>query len=68
MRARQLERRNADLAEAADMVRRMREQSKEWFDDRHETSDKSIKADDMILLFDSQHEKDKSSKKKLNFK
>ena len=68
MRAKQLERRDADLTETADMVKRMREQGKKWFDDRHETSDKGIKVDDMILLFDSQHEKDRSSKRKLNFK
>ena len=68
MRARQLERRDVDLAEAADMVRRLREQGKELFDDAHSTRDKEIRQGDMVLLHDTQHEKDKSSRRKLNYK
>jgi hypothetical protein len=66
MRARQLQRRDEDMEEARDLVRRMREQGKENFDALHNTKDKEIAADDLVLLHDTQHESDKSSNRKLN--
>ena len=61
MRARQLKRRNKNMTEAVDMMRRMRKQNKKLFDDYHEIRNKEIEERNMIFLHDTQHEKNKSS-------
>ena len=45
----------------------MRKQNKEFFDDYHEIRNKKIKKN-MIFLHDTQHEKNKNSQRKLNYK
>ena len=42
MRARQLERRDENMTKAADMMRRIRKQNKELFDDYHKIWNKEI--------------------------
>ena len=53
MRARQLERRDEDLKEAALHLRRLREQGKELFDDSHQLQRKPLEEGDMVLVHDS---------------
>ena len=52
MRAKQLQRRDEDLEEAALHLRRMREQNKELFDDKHQLRKISLNADDLMLRHD----------------
>ena len=52
MRARQLQRRDEDLEEAALHLRRMRKQSKELFDDKHQLRKILLSADDLMLKHD----------------
>ncbi len=66
MRARQLQRKDDNMKETRDLLRRMREQEKKNFDDLHNTKNKEIVVDDLILLHDTQHENDKSFNRKLN--
>ena len=55
------------MTKTIDMMRRMRKQNKEFFDDYHEIRNKKIKKN-MIFLHDTQHEKNKNSQRKLNYK
>lgn len=50
------------------MIRKLREQNKNIFDDYHNIKNKEIEKNNLILFHDTQHEKDKNSFKKLNFK
>ena len=68
MRGRQLKKKNEDMTETVDMIRRMRKQNKKFFDDYHEVRNKKIKKKNMILLHDTQYEKNKSSQQILNYK
>ena len=68
MRARQLKKKKEDMTQTVDMMRRMRKQNKELFDDYHEIRNKEIKEKNMIFLHNTQHEKNKNSQRKLNYK
>src|SRR5438552_28145 len=65
LRARQLERRNEDLREAVDRVRRHRLGNKEYFDDTKRVRTDELEAGDMVLLYDSQRAQDMSRSTKL---
>ena len=55
------------MTKIIDMIRQMREQNKEFFDNYHEIRNKKIKKN-MIFLHDTQYEKNKNSLRKLNYK
>ncbi len=46
----------------------MRKQKKEYFDAEHFTIDKEINKNDLVLLYDTQHENDRSINRKLKYK
>jgi hypothetical protein len=68
MRTRQLQRRNENMNEARNLLKRMRKQKKEYFDAEHFTIDKEINKNDLVLLYDTQHENDRSINRKLKYK
>ena len=63
-----IEKKNENITKTVDMIRRMRKQNKKFFDDYHEIRNKKIKKKNMIFLHDTQHEKNKNSQRKLNYK
>jgi hypothetical protein len=68
MRARQLQRRNENMNETRNLLKRMRKQDKKYFDSKHFTTDKNINKNDLVLLHDTQHENDQSINRKLKYK
>jgi superfamily I DNA/RNA helicase len=68
MRARQLQRKNENMNEAKNLLKRMRKQNKKYFDSKHFTTNKNIKKNDLVLLHDTQHENDRSINRKLKYK
>lgn len=62
MRIRQLERRDEDVEEATLLLQRMRMQGKDLFDETHRVQEDWLKADDLVLLYDSQREANMSIK------
>src|SRR5207248_753889 len=50
IRARQLERREDDLEEARQRLRRTRNANKDYFDARHATTNRQFSVDDLVLL------------------
>jgi hypothetical protein len=68
MRARQLQRRNENMNEAKDLLKRMRKQDKKYFDSKHFTTNKDINKNDLVFLHDIQHENDRSINRKLKYK
>ena len=52
MRVKQFQKRDEDLKEAALHLRRMREQSKELFDDKHQLRKIPLNADNLMLKHD----------------
>jgi hypothetical protein len=68
MRARQLQRRNENMNETRNLLKRMRKQDKKYFDSKHFTSNKNINKNDFVLLHDIQHENDRSINRKLKYR
>jgi hypothetical protein len=68
MRARQLQRRNENMNEARNLLKRMRKQKKEYFDSKHFATNKNINKNDLVLLHDTQHENDRSINRKLKYR
>jgi hypothetical protein len=68
MRARQLQRRNENMNEAKNLLKRMRKQKKKYFDSKHFTTNKDINKNDLVLFHDTQHENDRSINRKLKYK
>jgi hypothetical protein len=68
MRARQLQRRNENMNEARNLLKRMRKQDKKYFDSKHFVTNKKINKNDLVLLHDTQHENDRSINHKLKYK
>ncbi len=68
MRTRQLQRRNKNMNEARNLLKRMRKQDKKYFDSKHFTTNKDINKNDLVLLHDTQHENDRSINRKLKYK
>ncbi len=68
MRTRQLQRRNENMNEAKNLLKRMRKQDKKYFDSKHFTTNKNINKNDFVLLHDIQHENDRSINRKLKYK
>lgn len=68
LRAQQLKRRDENRKKIAEMLRKMREQRKKVFDDYHKIKNKKIEKNKLILLHNTQHEKNQSSNKKLKYK
>jgi len=62
MRARQIERRDRDMEEAALRLRRLRERNKELFDERHDTRDKQIEPGTLVLVHNTKLDTDRSAK------
>ena len=63
MRARQLKKRNENITKTINMMRRMCEQNKKFL-----TIIIKFEKKNMIFLHDTQHEKNKNSQRKLNYK
>jgi hypothetical protein len=68
MRTRQLQRRNENMNEAKNLLKRMRKQKKEYFDSKHFATNKNINKNDLVLLHDIQHENDRNINRKLKYK
>jgi hypothetical protein len=68
MRARQLQRRNENMNETRNLLKRMRKQNKKYFDSKHFTTNKDINKNDLVLLHDIQHENDRSINRKLKYR
>jgi hypothetical protein len=68
MRTRQLQRRNENMNEAKNLLKRMRKQKKQYFDSKHFAINKNINKNDLVLLHDIQHENDRSINRKLKYK
>jgi hypothetical protein len=68
MRARQLQRRDENMNEAKNLLKRMRKQDKKYFDSKHFTTNKNINKNDLVLLHDIQHENDRSINRKLKYR
>jgi hypothetical protein len=68
MRARQLQKKNENMNEARNLLKRMRKQNKKYFNSKHFTTDKNINKNDLVLLHDIQHENDRSINRKLKYK
>jgi hypothetical protein len=68
MRTRQLQRRNENMNEARNLLKRMRKQDKKYFDSKHFVTDKEINKNDLVFLHDTQHENDRSINRKLKYK
>jgi hypothetical protein len=68
MRTRQLQRKNENMNEAKNLLKRMRKQDKKYFDSKHFTTNKDINKNDLVLLHDIQHENDRSINRKLKYK
>jgi hypothetical protein len=52
MWARQLQRRNENMNEAKNLLKRMRKQKKEYFDSEHFATNKDINKNDLVFLHD----------------
>jgi hypothetical protein len=68
MRARQLQRRDKNMNEAKDLLKRMRKQNKKYFDSKHFVTDKKINKNDLVLFHDTQHENDRNINRKLKYR
>ena len=68
LRALQLARRDKDLLEAADRLRRKREQGKEQFDATHVIREEPLQKGDLVLLHNTEKERDMSNVQKAHFK
>jgi hypothetical protein len=68
IRARQLQRKNENMNEARNLLKRMRKQDKKYFDLKHFTTNKDINKNDLVLLHDTQHENDRSINRKLKYR
>ncbi len=68
MRARQLQRKDENMNEARNLLKRMRKQDKKYFDSKHFTTNKDINKNDFVLLHDIQHENDRSINRKLKYR
>ncbi len=68
MRARQLQKRNENMNEAKNLLKRMRKQKKEYFDSKHFATDKDINKNDLVLFHDIQHENDRNINRKLKYR
>jgi hypothetical protein len=63
-----LQRRNENINEAKNLLKRMRKQKKKYFDAEHFTINKKINKNDLVLFHDIQHENDRSINRKLKYK
>jgi hypothetical protein len=68
MRTRQLQRRNENINETKNLLKRMRKQNKKYFDLKHFATNKNINKNDLVFLHDIQHENDQSVNRKLKYK
>jgi hypothetical protein len=68
MRTRQLQRRNENMNETKNLLKRVRKQDKKYFDSKHFVTDKKINKNDLVFLHDIQHENDRSINRKLKYK
>jgi hypothetical protein len=68
MRTRQLQKRNENMNEAKNLLKRMRKQNKKYFDSKHFATNKNINKNDFVLFHDIQHENDRSINRKLKYK
>ncbi len=68
MRTRQLQKRNENMNELKNLLKRMRKQDKKYFDSKHFTTNKNINKNDLVLFHDVQHENDRSINRKLKYK
>jgi hypothetical protein len=50
MRARQLQKRNENMNEARNLLKRMQKQDKKYFDSKHFTTNKDINKNDLVLF------------------
>jgi cytidylate kinase len=68
LRAKQLKKRDEDLNETRNLLKRMRKKEKKYFDELHSIKNKEINFDDLVLLRDVQHENDRSIIRKMKHK
>jgi hypothetical protein len=68
MRTRQLQRRNENMNETKNLLKRMRKQDKKYFDSKHFVTNKNINKNDLVLFHDIQHENDRNINRKLKYR
>jgi hypothetical protein len=68
MRARQLQRRNENMNETKNLLKRIRKQDKKYFNSKHFVTNKKINKNDFVLFHDIQHENDRNINRKLKYK
>jgi hypothetical protein len=68
MRARQLQRRNENMNEAKNLLKRMRRQDKKYFDSKHFVTNKKINKNELVFFHDIQQENDRSINRKLKYR
>jgi hypothetical protein len=68
MQTRQLQRKNENMNEIRNLLKRMRKQEKEYFDLKHFATNKNINKNDFVFLHDTQHENDRNINRKLKYK
>jgi hypothetical protein len=59
---------NENINETKNLLKLMRKQKKEYCDLKHFTIDKKINKNDLVFLYDNQHENDRSINRKLKYK
>jgi hypothetical protein len=65
MRARQIDRRDEDIQEAAYRLERLRKQNKEYFDEHHVLRDEPLSRGEIVLLHNTKQSQDFSNRVKL---
>jgi hypothetical protein len=68
MWVRQLQRRDENMNETRNLLKRMRKQDKKYFDSKHFVTNKKINKNDLVLFHNTQHENDRSINRKLKYK
>jgi hypothetical protein len=68
MRTRQLQKKNENMNETKNLLKRMRKQNKKYFDSKHFVINKDINKNDLVLFHDIQHENDRNINRKLKYK
>ncbi len=63
-----MSKKNENMNEVKNLLKRMRKQEKKYFDSEYFTIDKEINKNDFVLFYNIQHENDRSIKCKLKYK
>jgi hypothetical protein len=68
MRTRQLQKRNENMNETKNLLKRMRKQDKKYFNLKHFVINKNINKNDLVLFHDIQHKNNRNINRNLKYK